>query len=148
MSVKQVFTVENTDEFSKFMKVDPGFALVVHGVNFACPTTDEYGTKLSEGDCALLHHVVLSSDEVPTTSGCTVCDLSSLGSDILYSEVVEHCGEPWMLNATNNVAILSTPGWYMFELCNPESIGSVVITSEEIKVSEGSLLPRNLIFGE
>lgn len=143
----EIFDLGRTTKFSKPFRVDPGKVVVVSAFNFSCETLGNTGEIIKKGDCAILHKIDFTTPEMPTGNGCG-CVLDNVDVSISNSEPVVVCCEMWTLNACNNLLILSVPGYYMYELCNESSIGSVSISLEELSIEQGALLPRNLIYGE
>lgn len=147
----EIFGSGQTDKFSKPFRVDVGSVVVISSFNFACATTDDVGEVTRPGDCAVLHKIDLQSEDLATANGCVGCGsciLEGLDVSVANSEPVVICGETWTHNAFNNLSILTIPGYYMFELCNEDAIGSVSIRIEDLTLEQAALLPRNLIHGE
>lgn len=148
MSAYEIFSPKQTSKFSKPFRVDVGRVLVISSFNFACAVTDDLGNVTRPADCAILHKIEMGGDKIPDVEcgGCG-CVLENLDTRILNSEPVVQCGCTWTHNHENNLSVLAVPGYYMFELCNAESVGAVSIKVEEMPVSDAVLIPTSLIHG-
>lgn len=142
----EIISQTQTSVLSKVFRVDPGKAVVISSFNFSGPMSDEVGNTTKPGDCAVLHKIEIQGAEIPMGDGCG-CVLDGLESSIKSNEPVVVCGQTWTHNCENNLTVLSVPGVYMFELCSPESIGSVTMQVEEISLEQAAVLPQNLFHG-
>lgn len=143
----EIFGLGQTTKFSKPFRVDAGKVVVISAFNFACETLDDTGGIVRAGDCAILQKIEFTTPEIPSGNGCG-CILENVDVSISNSEPVVVCCDMWTLNACSNLAILTVPGYYMYELCTEDAIGSVSIRLEELSIEQAALLPRNLIYGE
>lgn len=150
MTAIAIFTTEQTSRFSKVFRVDKGFVQVITSFNFSCQQLNEIGEVTRPGDRAVLHRVELNGDTLPTWDGCTCVGgvFEGLSVEIISSEPVVQCAKNWQHNSQNNVSVLSVPGYYMFEICNEDSVGTVSMTVEELTIAEAQLLPKALYLGE
>lgn len=147
----EIFGKGQSNTLSKPFRVDVGKVVVISSFNFSCEATDEFGDVIREGDCAILHKIDLNAEEIATGSGCVSCSsclLEDFDVSVANSEPVVICGELWTHNAFNNLSVLSIPGYYMFEICNPSAVGSISIRIEELTLEQAVLLPKQLIHGE
>lgn len=147
----QIIDQKQTSTFSKVFAVAPGHVVVISSFNFRCTETDEFGDVVRPNDCAVLHRIEIEGEQIPHKDGCSGCNscvLDSLDAEIICSEPVMQCGENWVHTPSNNVTVLSVPGYYMFELCNETAVGTVIMQVEELTVEQAQLLPRPLFHGE
>lgn len=147
----EIFSQDQSDKFSKPFRVDVGKVIVISSFNFGCEQLNNVGDVVKKGDCAILHKIELEETQIEATSGCVGCSsciLEGIDVSIATSEPVIVCGELWTHNAFNNLTLLTVPGYYMFELCSEDAIGSVSIKIEELTLEQASLLPKCLIHGE
>lgn len=147
----EIFGTNQGSTLSKPFRVDVGKVVVISSFNFSCEATDEYGTVIRDGDCAILHKIDLQNEELVSGNGCVSCNtclLEDFDVSVANSEPVVICGDLWTHNAFNNLSILTIPGYYMFQVCNPSAVGSVSIRIEELTLDQAVLLPKNLIHGE
>jgi len=147
MAATTIFTPGQDSNFSKVFRVDIGKVLVISSYNFQCEQQDEIGNVIREADCAILHKLEMGGDELPEANGCS-CILDGLEARVLNSEPVVQCGNVWTHNSQTNLTVLSVPGFYMFELCNSDSIGVISIKVEELTLAEAALIPQQLFHGE
>lgn len=147
MSAIEIISQGQAGVYSKPFRVDVGKVLVISSFNFQCEQTDEIGNVTRPADCAVLHKIEMGGDELPETSGCG-CILDGLDIRILSSEPVVQCGKTWTHNARTNLTVLSVPGFYMFEVCNAESIGNLSMKIEELDTADATLIPKQLFHGE
>lgn len=150
MGAVEILSQKTVSKYSKPFKVDVGRAVIISSFNFACPTTDEVGEVIKPGDCAVLHKIELSGDELQQIEGCVSCSgctLDGLKYRITSNEPVVQCGETWTHSHECNLSVLTVPGYYMFEVCNEGSLGSLSIKVEDVSLAEAALIPTNLIHG-
>lgn len=148
MAAIEIISQDQSIKFSKPFRVDAGKVVVISSYNFCKPLQDEVGGVTRQGDCAILHKIDLCGDVLPQLQAGCSCILDGLDIYVLSSEPVLQGGLPWSHNYENNLTVLSVPGYYMFELCNCDSIGNVVMTVEELDVSNASIIPRQLFHGD
>lgn len=151
MSAVEIFTPGQTSVRSKIFRVEPGIALVISSFNLGCAVSNDVGDVTTPADCAVLHKLELSGGNLPTVDGCVTCVgcvLDGVDFTVQRSEPVVQCGELWTHNAENNLSVLSVPGFYMFELCSEQNIGSISIKVEELTAEQAKLIPKPLFHGE
>lgn len=145
-----IVTVDQTTKFSKPFRVDKGFVVVITSRNFNCEVKNEIGEVTRPHDCAVLHMVSMSGEILPELESCRVCQgvILDLNPEILSSEPVVQEGSNWTHNSQNNISVITVPGYYMFELCNEDSIGTVTMQAQELSIEQAMLLPRGIFHGE
>lgn len=147
----EVYSQKETTRFSKPFRVDKGKVVVISSFNFACEKLNDIGEVVRKADCAVLHKIELKGNVLPQGDGCIACSgciIENLDVSVLTSEPVAQCGASWTHNAQTNLTVLSVPGFYMFEVCSDDAVGSVSIQVEELSVAEAALLPKPLFHGE
>jgi len=149
MAAIEIIQLGQVSTYSKPFRVDVGKVLVISSFNFQCEQTNEIGEVIRPADCAILHKIEMGGAEIPETDGCPCsCILEGLEASVLSSEPVVQCGGNWTHNAQTNLTVLSVPGFYMFEVCNADSIGNISMKVEELDVSDATLIPKQLFHGE
>ena len=126
--------------------------MVVSSFNFQGVVTDEFGEVTQEGDCAVLHKLKIEHGQMPHGDGCSdntcyKCTFEPSELRIVGSEPVLVCGETLTHHCGQNLTVLSVPGFYLYELCNSQSLGKVAIEVEEISAEEAKLIPQNFFHG-
>ena len=148
----QIIGPQSTSVFSDVFQVRTGFAMVISSFNFQGAVTDKYGDVTKEGDCAVLHKLKFEQGSMPHGDGCSdnachTCTFQSSELKIVGSEPVMVCNETLTIHCGQNLTVLSVPGFYVYELCNPQSLGKVAIEVEEITTEDAKLIPQNFFHG-
>ena len=147
MAAIEIISQGQASAYSKPFRVDVGKVLVISSFNFQCEQTNEIGEVTRPADCAILHKIEMGGDALPQADGCG-CILDGLETSVLSSEPVVQCGSNWTHNAQTNLTVLSVPGFYMFEVCNADSIGNISMKVEELDATDATLIPKQLFHGE
>lgn len=148
----KILSPESTSTVSKIFQVRSGFATVISSYNFKGVATDKYGEVTREGDCAVLHRLNVEYGQMPHSRGCSedacqTCIFEEAELKIVGSEPVMVCNETLTHHCGQNLTVLAVPGFYMFELCNDQSLGEVAIEVEEISAETARLIPQNFFHG-
>nr|DAN20697.1 MAG TPA: hypothetical protein [Caudoviricetes sp.] len=148
----QIISPDSNSTVSKIFQVRSGYAMVVSSFNFKGVATDEYGEVTREGDCAVLHKLKIEHGQMPHSNGCTdntchTCTFEATDLKVVGSEPVMVCNETLTHHCGQNLTVLAVPGFYMFELCNAQSLGEVAIEVEEISAETAHLIPQNFFHG-
>jgi hypothetical protein len=149
---KVLFDQNSTSRVSPVFSVWPGYVSLISLFGMKNAFTKQDGALYNTA-CIVVQKVTVAGAALPQVQDSCGKDLNAVIAGIprgvvdRFEDVMQDCGNAWVINPCNNYAIITIPGFYQLKVADEAQLGEFYVEQITVKAEHAIMYPSGLILG-